>query len=68
MASTKEDALAAYDHFVDVFSDKDPKAVECLTRDKEDLFTFYDFPANHWIHTHHKSHRDDLCHSKAKDL
>jgi transposase-like protein len=24
--------------------------VGCLTKDKEDLFTFYDFPATHWIH------------------
>jgi len=50
MAATREDALAAYDHFADVFSDKYPKAVGCLTKDKEDLFTFYDFPAIHWIH------------------
>jgi len=50
MAPTKEDALEAYDHFVDTFSDKYPKAVECLTKDKEDLFTFYDFPAIQWIH------------------
>ena len=50
MASTKEDALAAYDHFISSFSDKYPKAVECLAKDKEDLFSFYDFPAIHWIH------------------
>jgi len=50
MAPTKGEALAAYDHFVNVFSDKYPKAVKCLTKDKEDLFTFYDFPAKHWIH------------------
>ena len=50
MAATKEDALKAYDHFIKVFEDKYPKAVECLKKDKEDLFTFYDFPAMHWIH------------------
>ncbi|MCG9479926.1 MAG: IS256 family transposase [Actinomycetia bacterium] len=50
MASTKEDALAAYDHFISSFSDKYPRAVECLAKDKEDLFSFYDFPATHWIH------------------
>ncbi len=50
MAPTKEEALKAYDHFVKVFEDKYPKAVECLTKDKEDLFTFYDYPAAHWIH------------------
>ncbi|MBA7567284.1 IS256 family transposase ISPaac1 [subsurface metagenome] len=49
-APTKKDALEAYDHFVGVFKDKYPKAVECLTKDKKDLFTFYDFPAAHWIH------------------
>ncbi len=50
MAPTKEDALKAYDHFLNSFSDKYPKAVQCLKKDKEDLFNFYDFPAAHWIH------------------
>jgi putative transposase len=50
MAPTKEDALAAYEHFVNAYKDKYPRAVECLRKDKEDLFTFYDFPATHWIH------------------
>ena len=48
MAATKEDALKAYDHFIQSFEPKYPKAVECLKKDKEDLFTFYDFPATHW--------------------
>src|ERR1700760_2149865 len=26
------------------------KACECLAKDKEVLFTFYDFPAQHWPH------------------
>src|ERR1700758_2360362 len=26
------------------------KACECLEKDKEVLFTFYDFPAQHWPH------------------
>jgi len=50
MAATKESALKAYDHFINTFEPKYPKAVECLVKDKEDLFTFYDFPATHWIH------------------
>ena len=50
MAPTKKDALEAYDHFVKAFEDKYPNAVNCLTKDKEDLFTFYDFPAIQWIH------------------
>ena len=50
MAETKASALKAFDHFVESFESKYPKAVECLTKDKEDLFTFYDFPGVHWIH------------------
>jgi transposase-like protein len=50
MAETKENALKAYGHFVDVYSDKYPKAVECLQKDEEVLFSFYEFPAAHWIH------------------
>jgi putative transposase len=29
-----------------------PKAVASLVRDQEKLFTFFDFPAEHWIHLH----------------
>ena len=29
---------------------KYPKAAECLSKDKDALLTFYDFPAEHWIH------------------
>jgi putative transposase len=49
-AESKKKALGAYEHFLAAYSDKYPKAVECLTKDSEDLFTFYDFPAAHWIH------------------
>ena len=50
MADTKENALKAYDLFMKSFQDKYPKAVECLVKDKESLFTFYQFPAVHLIH------------------
>ena len=50
LASTREDALKAFDLFVNSFGDKYPKAVECLVKDKDDLFAFYDFPAAHWLH------------------
>ena len=50
MADTEENALRAYHHFIDVYQDKYPKAVGCLTKDKDDLFTFYQFPGIHWIH------------------
>ena len=29
---------------------KHPKATECLTKDREALLKFYDFPAEHWRH------------------
>ncbi len=50
MASTKEDALEAYNHFVKVYEAKYPKAVDTLVKDKDDLFNFYEFPAIHWTH------------------
>jgi len=47
---TREEALKAFALFVESFGAKYPKAVECLVKDKDDLFAFYDFPAMHWIH------------------
>lgn len=49
-AETKEQALAAYDEFLHLYEAKYPKACACLREDKEVLFTFYDFPAEHWVH------------------
>ena len=50
MAETKKDALVAFDAFVETWSPKYEKAVECLTRDRDALLAFYDFPAEHWKH------------------
>lgn len=50
MAENKEQALLSYDKFIKLYEDKYPKAVECLTKDKSRLFTFYDFPAANWAH------------------
>ena len=50
MASTREQANEAFDHFVEIYRAKYPKAVKCLTKDRDVLLTFYDFPADHWIH------------------
>jgi len=50
LAGTYKEAIKAYDRFVAEYSAKWPKAVECLTKDKDVLFTFYDFPAEHWAH------------------
>src|SRR3984893_9930555 len=45
MAETKKDALAAFDVFVEIYAVKYAKAVECLTKDRDALLAFYDFPA-----------------------
>ena len=37
-------------NFIEIYQAKYPKACECLLKDKEELFTFYDFPAEHWQH------------------
>jgi putative transposase len=50
MAATKKDALAAFDAFIETWGVKYDKAVECLTRDRDALLAFYDFPAEHWKH------------------
>lgn len=50
LSPTKKDALASYDAFMKLYSAKYPKACECLVKDKDILFTFYDFPAEHWSH------------------
>ena len=49
-AETRADADAGIDDFEKVYGDKYPKAVEKLTKDRDVLLTFYDFPAAHWIH------------------
>jgi len=50
LAPTKEKAMAAYRRFLSEFEAKYPKATECLRKDEDVLFTFYDFPAEHWRH------------------
>jgi len=50
MAATKADADRAFDLFLATYQAKYPKATECLAKDRDVLLTFYDFPAEHWIH------------------
>lgn len=50
MAETKNEALAAFDAFVETWGIKYDKAVECLIKDHDALLAFYDFPAEHWKH------------------
>ena len=50
MSETKEDAEKAFDLFVKTYESKYPKATDCLIKDRDQLLTFYDFPAEHWKH------------------
>ena len=50
MAETKRDAEAAFDFFVNAYGVKYDRAVAKLTKDRDVLLNFYDFPAEHWKH------------------
>jgi transposase-like protein len=50
MAPTRAQAIGAFDIFLKTYAAKYPKATEKLTRDRDALLAFYDFPAEHWIH------------------
>src|ERR1700733_1955357 len=49
-APTRTIAEAAIDVFAEKYGAKYEKAVACLTKDREALLTFFDFPAEHWNH------------------
>ena len=49
-AETQAAAQAAMDTFAEKYGAKYDKAVACLTRDREALMAFFDFPAEHWDH------------------
>ena len=50
MAATRQEADKAFDLFVESYQAKYPEAVTCLTKDRDVLLAFYDFPAEHWKH------------------
>jgi putative transposase len=81
MAETREEALKAYEEFLSLYEAKFPGACECLRKDRHVLFTFYDFPAEHWIHlrttnpiestfatVRHRTKRTKGCGSRAATL
>ena len=49
-AETRAKAKAAMDIFAEKYGIKCEKAVNCLTKDRDALLAFYDFPADHWDH------------------
>lgn len=50
MAPTRTAAHQAFALFLETYQAKYPKATECLSKDREALLGFYDFPAEHWPH------------------
>ena len=50
MAPTRADAERAFDEFAELYEPKYLAAVACLKKDRAELLTFYDFPAEHWVH------------------
>jgi putative transposase len=50
MAPGRKQANKAFDLFIQTYEAKYPKATQCLAKDRDELLTFYDFPAEHWIH------------------
>lgn len=50
MAVDRATAEQAFDSFLLNYEPKYPKASECLSKDREALLSFYDFPALHWQH------------------
>lgn len=49
-AETRADAEAAMTTFAAKYGAKYDRAVTCLTKDREALLAFFDFPAPHWDH------------------
>jgi putative transposase len=50
LAPTKKKAREAYGKFQKIYQAKYPKAWACLQKDEDQMFSFYDFPAEHWKH------------------
>lgn len=49
-APDRDSALEEIAIFSEEYGARYPKAIETLTKDQDQLLTFFDFPAEHWIH------------------
>ena len=50
LAPTRKEADIAFDVFIEEFDLKYPKAVDCLRNNREKLLSFYNYPAQQWVH------------------
>ncbi len=65
MADGRAEAEKAIDRLEAKYAAKYPRAVACLTKDREALLAFNDFPAEHWQHIHQQSYRERVCDRQA---
>ncbi|MEM7495151.1 MAG: transposase, partial [Myxococcota bacterium] len=49
-SATKEEEEKELKKFASLYGGKYPKTVECLEKEKKELFTFHAFPEQHWRH------------------
>jgi transposase-like protein len=49
-APDRESALEEIERFCDEYEKRYSRAVDVLKKDQDELLTFFDFPAEHWIH------------------
>jgi putative transposase len=71
-AENKTEAARAIEAFAGEFGAKWPKAVAKIVGEKEQLLTFYEFPAEHWRHLrttnpNHQSHRVRVRSGEGED-
>jgi transposase-like protein len=69
-APDRQSAVKAITRFSEEFAARYSKAVETLTKDQDQLLTFFDFPAEHWIHlrtTHPVESRFVTVKARAKE-
>ena len=50
LSPTKQDANVAFDIFIEEFELKYPRAVASLRNNRDELMSFFDFPAEQWQH------------------
>ena len=50
LADTRANATRAFDAFLEKYRAKYEGACLCLSKDRDELLAFYDFPAEHWKH------------------
>lgn len=50
MTETREEAKTVFDHCIKKYQTKYDKVARCLIKDRDELLTFYGFPAEHWVH------------------